>query len=206
MLLSEILERLAQPVPRELIKQKKTFEKGKSSGLVDFIPWVNLCDLLDQRCGIGAWSWEIKTFSQVQGAPPIPEDPEEVTERTEWGEKKPKKKPKQRDYLVLVGSLTIYGDDRQLTREATGTEEIECSSYGDPSSNAEAMALRRACSKFGLGRDLWRKEVTEGRRQTWGGEPQLPPVPRNQPAPPPGQLTREEWLALKAKKEQAAKN
>ncbi|WLT40311.1 hypothetical protein NON20_24525 (plasmid) [Synechocystis sp. B12] len=38
-----------------------------------------------------------------------------------------------------------------MTRQATGTEDIDCNSYGDPSSNAEAMALRRCCAKFGLG-------------------------------------------------------
>ncbi|WP_228016134.1 hypothetical protein [Synechocystis salina] len=40
---------------------------------------------------------------------------------------------------------------------------------GDPSSNAEAMALRRCCAKFGLGRDLWRKDKPQplkmGQRQ-----------------------------------------
>jgi len=196
MLLSEILERLAAPVPRELIKQKKTFEYGKSTGRVDFIPWVNLCDLLDQRCGIAGWSWEIKSVQQVTGLSPL----EEFVEN-EWGEQKPKKKPKQRDYLVIVGALTIYGEDRSVTREATGLEEIECSSYGDPSSNAEAMTLRRACSKFGLGRDLWRKEE----RQYEGAAPQLPTVPkRPQPAPPKGTLTREEWLARKQQREREA--
>ena len=169
MKLSEILENLGKPVSPQFIKQKKTFERGKSSGFVDYIPWFTLCDLLDERCGVAGWSWEIKSVQQVQGQ----------------GEK-------QRDYLVLVGSLTIYGDDRQLTREATGLEEVETSSYGDPSSNAEAMALRRACSKFGLGRDLWRKEE---RQQ----EPQLPKV--SQPISAKGTLTREEWLARKRERE-----
>jgi hypothetical protein len=74
------------------------------------------------------WEWEIKDVQQI-------------------GEN-----------LSLVGVLTIHGEDKSLTRMATGIEEINCSSYGDPSSNAEAMALRRCCAKFGLGRDLWRKE------------------------------------------------
>jgi len=173
MLLSEILERLAAPVPRELIKQKKTFEYGKSSGVVDFIPWFLLCDLLDDRCGVAGWSWEIKSVTQVTGLPPMEDD---------------EKRRKQRDYLVVVGSLTIHGDDRQLTREATGIEEVETSSYGDPSSNAEAMCLRRACSKFGLGRDLWRKEER-------GTAPQT--VPQRPPKLTKGTLTREEWLARK---------
>jgi len=40
-------------------------------------------------------------------------------------------------------------------REATGTEDGELRGYGDPSSNAEAMALKRAASKFGLGLYLY---------------------------------------------------
>jgi hypothetical protein len=162
MLLSEILLRLSQPVPRQFIKQKKTWEKGKSSGQVDYIPWFNCTDLLDDRCGLGGWSWEIKSVQQIE------------------------------NNLVIVGSLTIHGEDRSITREATGIEEVQTSSFGDPSSNAEAMCLRRACSKFGLGRDLWRKEE---RQQ----EPQLPRV--SQPIPAKGTLTREEWLARKRERE-----
>jgi hypothetical protein len=45
-------------------------------------------------------------------------------------------------------------------REATGTEEEpdeDEKMYGDPSSNAEAMALKRAAAKFGLGLYLYQK-------------------------------------------------
>jgi len=173
MLLAEILERLSQPVPRQFIKQKKTWEKGKSSGVVDYIPWFNCTDLLDERCGLGGWSWEVKSVQQIE------------------------------NNLVMVGSLTIHGDDHQLTREATGIEEVQTSSYGDPSSNAEAMCLRRACSKFGLGRDLWRKEERKGHF----GEPELPRVAPEQgrgvDKPPTGQLTREQWLARKQEQKKA---
>ena len=98
------------------------------------------------------------------------------------------------DRLTLTGSLTIHGDDRSLTRQATGTEDIDCSSYGDPSSNAEAMALRRCCAKFGLGRDLWRKNKPQplkiGQRQE----------PEKQTVLAPGTISREEWLKRKAGK------
>jgi hypothetical protein len=46
-------------------------------------------------------------------------------------------------------------------REATGTEEEpddDQQMYGDPSSNAESMALRRAAAKFGLGLYLYNKK------------------------------------------------
>ncbi len=132
--LIDILRNLAQPVPKKLISQKATYSKDKKtgqrykSGEVDYIAWYNLCDLLDDNCGIDGWEWSVKDVNQISNR------------------------------LTLTGVLTIHGDDKSLTRMATGTEDVDCSSYGDPSSNAEAMALRRCCSKFGLGRDLWRKE------------------------------------------------
>lgn len=60
--------------------------------------------------------------------------------------------------LFLIGKLTIPTQDCGLvTRAATGTEDLNCSSYGDPSSNAESMAFRRAAAKFGLGLYLYQK-------------------------------------------------
>lgn len=128
MKLAEILNNLQTPIPSNLISKKDTFSKGKKTGAVDYVAWVDIADLLDTRCGLGAWQWEVIQLNQIG------------------------------DRLTLVGRLTVFGDDRSLSQDATGTEELDCSSYGDPSSNAEAMALRRACAKFGLGRDLWRKE------------------------------------------------
>jgi hypothetical protein len=48
----------------------------------------------------------------------------------------------------------LGGDPRALTFIAS-IEELR--GYGDPSSNAEAMALKRAASKFGLGLYLYQK-------------------------------------------------
>lgn len=58
---------------------------------------------------------------------------------------------------IVEGCLVIRAAEGDFTREATGTEENDCDSYGDPTSNAEAMALRRCCAKFGLGLHLWEK-------------------------------------------------
>jgi hypothetical protein len=59
--------------------------------------------------------------------------------------------------LFLVGSLSIPTSDGLIVRSATGNEELNCSSYGDPSSNAESMAFRRAAARFGLGLYLYDK-------------------------------------------------
>lgn len=123
MKLSEILETLQQPIPSNLISAKTL--KGNK---IDYVSWIDLSDLLDQRCGLAGWEWLVNDVKEI-------------------GEN-----------LTLTGTLTIHGDDKSLTRMATGIEALNCSSYGDPSSNAEAMALRRCCAKFGLGRDLWRKD------------------------------------------------
>ena len=58
--LSEILERLRQPVPHELISYKVI--KGKR---IDFISWVDICRLLDERAGLAGWSWQINDVRQV---------------------------------------------------------------------------------------------------------------------------------------------
>lgn len=59
--------------------------------------------------------------------------------------------------ICVVVSLTIPSDEGDVTRDATGIEDDVVDAYGDPSSNAESMALRRAAAKFGLGRYLYNK-------------------------------------------------
>jgi len=61
------------------------------------------------------------------------------------------------DRAFIVGRLTVPTSDGNITREATGCELLDCSSYGDPSSNAESMAFRRAAARFGLGLYLYDK-------------------------------------------------
>lgn len=59
--------------------------------------------------------------------------------------------------IFAVGHLTLHGSDGAITRHATGTEKLDKDGWGDPSSNAEAMCLRRAACKFGFCRDLWKR-------------------------------------------------
>ncbi|WP_088892004.1 hypothetical protein [Leptolyngbya ohadii] len=62
------------------------------------------------------------------------------------------------DRIVLTYALTIHAQEGDFVRTATGQELLDCGSYGDPSSNAESMAFRRAAAKFGLGLDLYDKD------------------------------------------------
>lgn len=57
--------------------------------------------------------------------------------------------------LILTVRLSIPCLEGLIYREATGQEDEDLDSYGDSSSNAESMALRRASAKFGLGLYLY---------------------------------------------------
>lgn len=57
--------------------------------------------------------------------------------------------------LILTIRLSIPSQEGLVYREATGQEDESLDSYGDSSSNAESMALRRAAAKFGLGLSLY---------------------------------------------------
>lgn len=57
--------------------------------------------------------------------------------------------------LILTIRLSVPCAEGLIFREATGQEDENTDSWGDPSSNAESMALRRAAAKFGLGLYLY---------------------------------------------------
>jgi len=61
---------------------------------------------------------------------------------------------------VITYRLTIPCLEGLIVREATGQEEEEVDGYGDSTSNAEAMAFKRAAAKFGVGRWLYDKDPT----------------------------------------------
>jgi len=59
--------------------------------------------------------------------------------------------------VTVIASISIPCSEGVVTREATGCEDADSKGYGDAVSNAEAMALKRAASKFGLGLYLYQK-------------------------------------------------
>jgi hypothetical protein len=59
--------------------------------------------------------------------------------------------------VVAIATITIPAEEGRISRQATGNENDDKEGYGDPFSNAESMALRRAAAKFGLGRYLYDK-------------------------------------------------
>jgi hypothetical protein len=57
---------------------------------------------------------------------------------------------------IVVMRLTIPAAEGDVFREASGIEEDEVSGYGDTSSNASAMALRRCAAMFGVAKYLYK--------------------------------------------------
>lgn len=59
--------------------------------------------------------------------------------------------------VTVIASISIPCLEGVVTREATGCEDVDAKGYGDACSNAEAMAMKRAASRFGLGLYLYSK-------------------------------------------------
>ncbi|KAM3107287.1 hypothetical protein [Phormidesmis sp. 146-33] len=144
--LSQIIKALSRPLPDSMLDVKK-----KGGRQIKFIPWHVANKILDKYAP--GWNWAIM--------------------RVELSS----------DRIFVVGRLSITASDGLFYREATGTEALKEDkqiwlgekpnqqplkddlgrivteskelAYGDPSSNAESMAFRRAAARFGLGLYLY---------------------------------------------------
>ena len=117
------------------IKARHLKQKVRGGQRLDFIPWYHAVKYLDLHAP--GWGFTVKHVCwNAQGR------------------------------LVLSVTLSIPALEGVISRDATGTEEEPEEGermYGDPSSNAESMALRRAAAKFGLGLYLYHKDKGNGR-------------------------------------------
>lgn len=103
-------------------------EKKRGGAILQFIAWYTAIKYLDYYAP--GWKSEVRSVVWFDGR------------------------------IVLTVRLTIVAAEGEFWREATGTEEEPEEGekmYGDPSSNAESMALRRAAAKFNLGLYLYEK-------------------------------------------------
>ncbi len=57
--------------------------------------------------------------------------------------------------LLLTVRIYIHAAEGVFHREGTGIERLDVESFGDPQSNAESQAFRRACARWGLGLHLY---------------------------------------------------
>lgn len=142
--LRQIQEALKRPLPAAALETRK---QGGTN--LTYVPWHVANRILDKYAP--GWTWEIRTLYTTG------------------------------DRIFLVGRLTIPTAEGNIYREATGTEtlkedkavvvdkktfpdefgrpitEAKELAYGDPSSNAESMAFRRAAARFGLALYLYDK-------------------------------------------------
>lgn len=142
--LSQIQSALSRPLPRSALATRQ--QGGKT---LTYIPWHTANKILDKYAP--GWSWEIRSLQFTS------------------------------ERLFLTGRLTLPTSDGPIFREATGTELLKDNrvikdqdgnpirdeydrpitepvelAYGDPTSNSESMAFRRAAARFGLGLYLYR--------------------------------------------------
>jgi hypothetical protein len=133
--ITEILADLSKPIPNKYLATRK-----QGGTTLMYLPWHTCCKLLD-RCAPG-WDYSITNIHTTN------------------------------DRIFITAKITIRAAEGDISREATGTEvlkeeyfdkqsqtvKIRELAYGDSSSNAESMALRRCAAKFGLARYLYEKE------------------------------------------------
>lgn len=144
--ISQIIAALSRPLPESMLDTKK-----KGGKQITFIPWYVANRILDKYAP--GWNWSIQKVELSS------------------------------DRIFVVGRLSIPTAEGLVYREASGTEllkdekqiwlgekpnqqplkddlgriltELKELAYGDPSSNAESMAFRRAAARFGLGLYLY---------------------------------------------------
>ncbi len=134
--IAEIIADLSKPIPNKYLAQRK-----QGGAQLTYLPWFRCVTLLD-RCTGGHWDYVITNIHTTS------------------------------ERLILTARITIHAAEGSFTREATGTEtlkeeyfdkttqskQIREWAYGDTSSKAESMALRRCASKFGLALYLYEKD------------------------------------------------
>ena len=144
--IAQIIAALSRPLPKSMLETRK--QGGKQ---IEYISWHTANKILDKYAP--GWNWSIM---RIETTP---------------------------DRIFIVGRLSIPCADGLIYREATGTELLKDEkeiwigdkdnrqpvkddlgrirteprelAYGDPSSNAESMAFRRAAARFGLGLYLY---------------------------------------------------
>ncbi len=131
--IQDIIADLSKPIAKRHLLTKR-----QGGADLTFIPWYYAVKYLDLHAP--GWSYDIR----YEGHVPAPE-------------KLQSDKKTHRGKVVVRVDLSIPCVEGVVTRSALGIEEDVVTGYGDPTSNAESMALRRAAAKFGLGLYLYEK-------------------------------------------------
>lgn len=163
--LAEIVYDLRTKVHPAMVEQR---EQGGSK--LDFISWSTRLPMFDLYAP--GWTNDVRNVYTIQGLAPVPPNEAEV-EAGEYNAQplfyKPAKgnpsdrwhKPREvyipTTHVCIVMRVTIPAAEGDFYHEATGWEDMRNSGFGDPYSNASAMAICRAFSMFGQGLTLYFK-------------------------------------------------
>lgn len=98
--------------------------------------------------------------------------------------------------VAAIATISIISAEGIITRQATGYEDEDKEGFGDPFSNSESMALRRAAAKFGLGRYLYDKEHTRSAPVRPTAEQMVSQVAKPMPHEPTPEGDRDEHQEL----------
>jgi hypothetical protein len=165
--LAEVKADLLRPIPLDYISQKPIFERRNGSfSKTDAVPYISWTDCLMILDYICP-EYDYEVFeSQVS------------------------------DRVVVKGRLTLHCQERDLTVEALGHDDISDISYGGAICDASAMALRRCLASIGLGRYLY---YPDSRPKSFSSSRQ-----RQNSSMPKGQISREEWQKRQQQRSVAA--
>lgn len=147
--IARMIEKLSRELPPSLTETKR---KGGSK--ITFIPWHTANKILDKYAP--GWTWEITNTVVtsdrifVTGRLTIPAVEGNIHREASGTEllkeDKPVMIPNPADPRTKIALVDDLGRTMLEPRELA---------YGDPSSNAESMAFRRAAARFGLGLYLY---------------------------------------------------
>lgn len=135
--LTRMMALFRQEVPDRLISLKEV-----SGTHLPYLTWYVVTAILDHMAPGWEWTLEEPTL-HLTGLPSV-------------------------GIVVVRGTLTLTHSQGKTPRDGMGNEPLVTKEelkglrrYGDPYSNGESMAIRRAAVKFGLGRKLYDKEYAK---------------------------------------------
>lgn len=153
--LAEILYDLRTKVHPQMVEKRR--QGGQD---LDYISWHVRARHLDVYAP--GWTDEIRQVGSIQGIVPSKEihitGGDYCAQPTYFipaANNNPEKRLVPQTLVYVIARLTIPAYEGEFWHEATGYEDITATGFGDPFSNASAMALSRCCSKFGQGIHLY---------------------------------------------------
>lgn len=88
--------------------------------------------------------------------------------------------------IAVVVRICVPCAEGLVWREAIGNEDDDASGYGDPFSNAQAMAFKRAAAMFGVGLYLYSKDAPAQSAKSESAPQRTAPAPSTRPEPSQG--------------------